>query len=184
MRILVIYATRHGATAGIAERIADTLGRRRLDATLRAASEPIDVDAYDAYVVGSAAYMGRWLGDVTSFVRHHRSSLASRPVWLFSSGPIGPDLVDKQGRDVRVASEPKEFAEFRVALRPRGTRVLFGAYDPHAEPVGIAERLTRHLPASIQGQIPSGDYRDWADIEAWANEIADELMSEPAVASR
>ena len=34
MRILVAYATRHGATQGIAERIAATLQRTGLDVTL------------------------------------------------------------------------------------------------------------------------------------------------------
>jgi menaquinone-dependent protoporphyrinogen oxidase len=179
MKVLVVYATRHGATGGIARRIADTLSSRGLEVTVRAADQAGDAAAYDAYVVGGAAYMLHWLGDVTTFARRNRGSLAARPTWLFSSGPVGTDLLDKQGRDVREASEPKEFSEFRAALRPRGTRVFFGAYDPHAEPVGIAERLTRHLPLSIQGQIPAGDYRDWADIEAWANGIADELL--PAV---
>lgn len=176
MKVLVVYATKHGATAGIAGRIADILTRRGLDVTITPADRAGDVAAYGAYVVGGAAYMTHWLGEVSSFVRHNRRFLAHRPVWLYSSGPIGTDQVDAKGRDVRMASEPKEFAELRDALRPRGTRVFFGAYDPNADPVGIAERLTRHLPASIKGQIPAGDFRDWADIENWASGIADELM--------
>lgn len=38
MKILVAYATKHGATRGLAERIAATLERRGLDATLRPAA--------------------------------------------------------------------------------------------------------------------------------------------------
>jgi menaquinone-dependent protoporphyrinogen oxidase len=181
MRVLVVYATRHGATAGIAARIAAILAGRGLETTVRAAADAGDVSACEAYVVGGAAYMGRRLGELTSFVRDNRHLLGFRPVWLFSSGPVGTDLLDRKGRDVRLASEPREFAEFRDSLRPRGTRVFFGAYDPKAPPVGLAERLTRYLPASIQDQIPAGDFRDWADIEAWANDIADELIPAPAV---
>ena len=64
-------------------------------------------------MIGSAAYVGHWLGDATSFVKQHRALLAERPVWLFSSGPIGTELVDAKGRDVRTEAMPKEFAEFR-----------------------------------------------------------------------
>ena len=176
MKVLVVYASRHGATAGIAERIADTLTRHGLDTTIRSADQAGDVAAFGAYVVGGAAYMTHWLGEVTSFVRRNRRFLGHRPLWLFSSGPIGTELVDDKGRDVRVVSEPREFAEFRDALRPRDSRVFFGAYDPKAPPVGIVERLAQHLPASARDRIPAGDFRDWDDIDAWAERIADELI--------
>jgi menaquinone-dependent protoporphyrinogen oxidase len=183
MKVLVVYATRHGSTAGIAERIAEVLARRGLEVTVGPAGEATDVAAFGAYVVGGAAYMTHWLRDVSSFVHRNRSLLARRPVWLYSSGPVGTDVVDAKGRDVRVTSEPREFAELREALQPRGTRVFFGAYDPDAEPVGVVERLARHLPASARDQIPAGDFRDWAAIEAWATDIADELAPEPMVAA-
>src|SRR5689334_15249253 len=131
MKVLVVYASRHGATAGIAGRIAGTIARRGLEVTLRSADEAEDVAGYDAYVVGGAAYMTHWLSDVTSFARRNRRFFASRPLWLFSSGPLGTDLVDRKGRDVLIASEPREFSEFRATLRPREARVFFGAYDHH-----------------------------------------------------
>lgn len=178
MKILVAYATKHGATRGIAERIAAILERRGLDVTLRPVTEPSDVGAFDAYVIGSAAYMFHWLGEATAFVRHHRSLLGTCPVWLFSSGPLGTDEVDAQGTDVRAAAEPKEFAEFREAIRPRELRVLFGAYDPEAPPAGLMERLTRMMPASREA-LPAGDFRDWTEIETWAESIADEVAALP-----
>ena len=91
MKVLVVYATRHGATAGIAGRIAGTLARRGLQVTLRSTDDTWDVAAHDAYVVGGAAYMNHWLGDVTAFARRNRGLLAGRPLWLFSSGPLGTD---------------------------------------------------------------------------------------------
>lgn len=182
MRVLVAYASRHGATKGIAERIAATLTQEGLDVALSPVQELHDVGTYDAYVIGSAAYMGGWLGEATTFVRRHRGSLAGRPVWLFSSGPIGTDKVDKNGRDVLEASEPKEFAEFGEAVRPRGKRVFFGAYDPDAPAVGTAERLAgrffRLVPA-VKSALPAGDFRDWAEIESWAKGIARDLTEAP-----
>ena len=179
MRVLVVYASRHGATEGIAERIATSLEGRSIDVTLRPADDAGDIAGYDAFVIGSAAYMFHWLKEATSFVRHNRSLLTSRPVWLFSSGPIGTDTVDKKGRDVRVASEPKEFAEFRDAIHPRGTRVFYGAYDPDGEPIGFMEQVTRFLPKAAREAMPKGDFRDWHDVQAWAGAIAEELTVVP-----
>lgn len=185
MRILVVYATKHGATRGIAEHIATRLRTAGNDVDLTDASAAGRISDYDAFVIGSAAYMGGWLGEATTFVRRNRDELATRPVWLFSSGPIGSELVDKKGRDVLVASEPKEFAEFEKAVRPRGRRVFFGAYDPDAQPQGMAERLAgrffRMMPEA-KAALPSGDFRDWPAIEAWADEIAAALSGASAPA--
>jgi len=182
MKVLVAYATRHGATRGIAERIGSTLERHGLEAAVRSVHEIRDLDGYDAVVLGSAAYMYHWLPDANEFARHHRSRLASKPIWLFSSGPIGTDRLDAKGNDVRDASEPKEFGELRATLRPRGERIFFGAYDPDAPPIGLAEKLMKLVPASRQA-LPAGDFRDWPEIEAFAEEIANELSPMPVAAS-
>ena len=109
MSVLVAYASRHGSTRGIAERIAERLRADGLDAVARPASEVTDASRYDAFVVGAAAYMFHWLKDAITFVRRNRALLAERPTWLLSSGPIGTDTVDKQGRDVLETTIPKEF---------------------------------------------------------------------------
>jgi menaquinone-dependent protoporphyrinogen oxidase len=174
MRILVAYATRHGATAGIAARIAQTLRGRGLQAEARPVGEATDIDGYDAFVVGSASYMGRWLQEASRFVREHRGILAARPVWLFSSGPVGTETVDAKGRDVLEASRPAEFGEFAAGLHPRDERVFFGAYDPNDRPVGLVETLGSWFTrmAAIREALPAGDFRDWAAIDAWAEDIA------------
>jgi menaquinone-dependent protoporphyrinogen oxidase len=177
MKVLVAYATRHGATRGIAERIAQTLEDSGLEVTLQPAERSTDVEKYDAFVIGSAAYVGGWLKEAANFVRRHRAVLTARPVWLFSSGPIGTETIDDKGRDVVKASEPREFAEFADVIHPRDQRVFFGAFDPDAEPIGLMERLGApflRMP-SVRKELPAGDFRDWPEIEAWAHGIAREL---------
>jgi menaquinone-dependent protoporphyrinogen oxidase len=175
MKVLIAYASRHGATAGIAQRIAAGLGEAGLDAEARPVAEVGDVAVYDAVVVGAAAYMFHWLKPATRFVERHRQVLARRPVWLFSSGPLGTDLVDDEGHDVLEATRPREFDELNELVRPRGEQVFFGAWDPDAPPVGFVERLLRHLPA--HGDTPAGDFRDWDAIDAWAAEVARDLLA-------
>ena len=176
MRVLVAYATRHGGTAGIAERVAAALTAAGLSAEARPVSDVSDVVPYDAVVLGGAAYMFHWLKPAVTFCRRHRAQLAERPVWLFSSGPLGTDLVDKEGNDVLETSRPKEFDELTHLLHSRGEHVFFGAYDPDAPPIGLAERFVHHIPAA-RTALPSGDFRDWTAIDAWAAQIAAELGS-------
>jgi menaquinone-dependent protoporphyrinogen oxidase len=175
VKVLVAYATRHGATQGIAEQIAATIRSAGLNVDLRKIDDVHAVDDYDAVVIGSAAYYFHWLKEASSFVREHAQALKERPVWLFSSGPVSPDKVDAQGRDVLKGSEPREFAEFPATLGVRGQRVFFGAFDPEAEPVGLMERFTRALPA-VRDALPAGDFRDWQEIEKWSRQIAGELQ--------
>jgi menaquinone-dependent protoporphyrinogen oxidase len=179
MKVLVTYASRHGATKGIAERIAQTLQRADLDVVLLPIEEAAPIAEYGAIVIGSAAYMGGWMSEATKFVRRNLDVLTHRRVWLFSSGPIGTDPVDAKGRDQLVAARPKEFEEFARSVRPRDEHVFFGAYDPDAEAVGVAEglmaRFMRLMPAA-RDALPAGDFRDWKAIEAWAEEIARELQ--------
>jgi menaquinone-dependent protoporphyrinogen oxidase len=179
MSVLVAYATRYGATQGIAERIAGTLKSEGLEVELQAAGAVRDVNRHDAFVIGSAAYLGSWLKEASGLVRRNRERLATKPVWLFSSGPLGTATKDSQGRDVLVASQPKEFVEFAGTVKPRGTQVFFGALD-HTKLRG-AHRLFSLVPAS-QKVLIEGDFRDWKQIEAWSRNIARELAATPAIA--
>lgn len=179
MHVLVAYASRHGATAGIAERIADTLGAEGLRADCHPVDEVDDPTIYDAFVVGSAAYMFHWLKDATTFVKRHRELLSERPVWLFSSGPVGTDLVDDEGRDIFEASRPREFDELHELVHPYDEHVFFGAYDPDAPAKGFAERVFKLMPVSKEA-LPVGDFRDWEAIDAWARDIAAHLKGEAA----
>ncbi|WOP19718.1 flavodoxin domain-containing protein [Raineyella sp. LH-20] len=185
MKVLVAYATRHGATAGIASRIAETLTAAGHQATASPVDQVTTLDDYAAVVLGSAAYMYHWLKPAVQFARRHRGALAERPLWLFSSGPVGATTVDDagrtvddKGRDVFEGSRPKEFEDLS-ALHPRGDRVFFGAYDPDADPVGFGERMLKRMPAA-KDSLPAGDFRDWQAIEEWAREIAASLDAMPA----
>jgi menaquinone-dependent protoporphyrinogen oxidase len=174
MHVLVAYASRHGATQGIAERIAEVLRAAGLEVEARPAASVKSLAGYDAFVIGSAAYMFHWENGAADLVRRNRAALAGKPIWLFSSGPLGTEPLDAEGRDQKVVAVPKEIPELREAVNARDHQVFFGAYLQDQKPRGLAERFVRLMPAA-RNAMPEGDFRDWPEIEAWANEIAREL---------
>lgn len=180
MKFLVVYASSHGATHEIGERIATVLERHGHQAAVEDATRVSEPETYDAFVVGSAAYIGHWLPEAAEFVRREHKLLAAHPTWLFSSGPLGSEETDTKGRDVRSAAEPDEIDEFRRLIRPRGHRVFFGALDPRA--LRLRDRLIRSTPAG-RSLLPEGDFRDWSEIEEWAADIASQFAPVEAVAS-
>lgn len=172
MTVLVAYASKHGATREIADRIAATLTAAGQPADARSTDNVSDLAGYDAFVIGAAAYYGHWLKPATEFIRAHKALLAAWPVWLFSSGPLGTKTADAQDPDVQEAALPKEFSELRDAIQPRGDRVFFGALDQ--DNLTLSERTIRRMPAG-RALLPDGDFRDWQDIDLWAKAIASEL---------
>ena len=172
MKAVVVYASKYGSTRGIAEFIAEKLRQAGTKAEVRHVGEVQNPGDYDAFVIGSAVYMMHWLKEATEFVTKNRALLANRPVWLFSSGPLGTQTRDAQGQDLRTVSEPKEIAESRELIKPRDHRVFFGALD--SGKLGFGHRMIRMLPAG-RNLLPEGDFRDWQDVDAWAESIANEL---------
>jgi menaquinone-dependent protoporphyrinogen oxidase len=159
MHILVAHASRHGATSVIATVVARALARAGHSVDVLPVAEVGDLAEYDAVVVGSAVYRRHWLEEATAFVRDNRELLAARPVWLFSSGPLGSSTV----------LAPAELPYLEQAVGPRGHAVFPGSLE-----VGLLtfrERLLRSLPRAREA-LPEGDFRDWDEVEVWATGIA------------
>jgi menaquinone-dependent protoporphyrinogen oxidase len=166
LAVLVSAASMHGATAEIAQAIGQALTERGLAATVIPPGEVLAVDGYDAVIIGSAVYAGHWLGPAKDLVNRFGDALAARPVWLFSSGPVGKPsgkLAQAMGKD------PVDLPGLRAAGRARGHRMFAGKLDRQvlSRPQRAALWVFRSL---------DGDFRDWAEIRRWAYRIAAELV--------
>jgi menaquinone-dependent protoporphyrinogen oxidase len=78
-----------GATGELAQVIGEVFTERGWDAVVVPPEQAEGIDSFDAVVLGSAVYAGHWLKPARELVERSRDALAARPVWLFSSGPIG-----------------------------------------------------------------------------------------------
>ena len=162
MRALVAVASRHGATTGIAEAIGRGLRTRGVDADVVMIDEVDDLVGYEAVVLGSAVYAGRWLEPARRFVEGHVGELAALPVWLFSSGPIGAPAKPDPDEAVNVE-------RLVTLLAPEDHRVFAGEL--------VRSRLSFAERAVVRAfHAPEGDFRDWDEIDAWAGRIAQALQ--------
>jgi menaquinone-dependent protoporphyrinogen oxidase len=161
MTVLIAYASKHGSTQGIAERISEKLRQMGKETDVRSVDAVSDPASYEAFVIGSAIYYGSWMKEAAEWVHRNQVVLAARPTWMFSVGPLGVDFMDDE-------QQPKEKAEFQESIKPRDHRVFFGSLDHHK--LSFTERM---MTKAVRA--PEGDYRNWEAIDAWAESIARDL---------
>ena len=166
-RILVTYASQYGATREIAEKIGQGLRQAGLSADVLPVNSVRDLTPYVAVILGSAVYVGKWQKEAERFLQANAAALATRPVWLFSSGPTG------EGDPVALLDGwrlPAALQPVADRIRPRDVAVFHGCINP--DKVNFIERT-----AVKALKKPFGDFRDWGAIAAWTNTITGALQT-------
>jgi menaquinone-dependent protoporphyrinogen oxidase len=163
MTVLVAYGTVGGSTAEIAEWVGEELRAAGLTADVRPAGEVTDVSGYEAVVLGAAVYAAGWHNDARRFAHRFAASLADRPVWLFSSGPL-----DTSAETTDLAPIPQAESAIR-ALRARGHMTFGGrlSADAHGWLGVVAKRMT--------SEGHGGDFRNPPRVRRWARGVAAEI---------
>jgi menaquinone-dependent protoporphyrinogen oxidase len=169
MQVLVGYASAHGSTRQIAERVGSRLSRAGVAVHVVPVAELEEIGPYDAVVLGSAIHNGAWLPGAKDVVRANSDVLSRKPVWLFSVGMVAALPRRLQGMGAREGNTV--VAEIQELIHPRGHRLFSGAVR--------RDQLSRwgRLLFRLTG-CRYGDYRVWPEIEAWAADIATALVEE------
>jgi menaquinone-dependent protoporphyrinogen oxidase len=167
-RVLVTFASRHGATRETAATVARELtraGRARggLEVVLAPVQRQPDAVAFDAVVLGSAVYGGRWLEPALQWVERMSSVLRERPVWLFSGS-------------VPTIPSPRTVGDGRWVADALGAREhrSFGGR--------VEQRLLSPAEQSWYPAVVGGDQRDWTAVTDWSVRIAAEIAERSAPA--
>jgi menaquinone-dependent protoporphyrinogen oxidase len=167
VKVLVAAASRHGATAELATAIADGVRSglpETAEVVVRRPRDVEDVSGYGAVVLGSAVYFGHWLEEARDLLLRCAVQLWDRPVWLFSSGPVGiPERPPEALLDVD--------EELRLA-RARDHQVFPGRLERAR--LDVAERA---MVTALRA--PEGDFRTWTGAAEWGASIGRALSPNP-----
>jgi menaquinone-dependent protoporphyrinogen oxidase len=167
-RILVAYASKHGATAEIAEKISQVIRRPELKTDVLSVENVPTLAVYQAVIVGSAVYAGQWRKEAVDFLTKNEAMLTGMPTWFFSSGPTGEGDPDQLVKGWRI---PEALQETVERIHPHDIAVFHGDID--TSELSFGEKLI------VKGvRAPVGDFRDWKAITNWATGIAETLMKE------
>lgn len=169
MRALVVYGTKSGCTAGIAEEIGKTLAERGFTVRVVAAEEAGRATDYDVAIVGSGVRAGNWHEATRRWVTTNADALKSMPVAFYTCGLM---ITDTSKIDEVRAYTDALIAE--TGVEPVDIGLFAGWNEPKA--FSFVERGIFKLM-----KAPEGDFRDWNVISAWAESVVPKLGTADAV---
>ncbi|WP_308197329.1 flavodoxin domain-containing protein [Candidatus Mycolicibacterium alkanivorans] len=161
MGVLVVFGSKRGGTAGLADMIGDALTETGCDAFVCPADGVADFVRVDAVIVVGALYANRWHRDARRFVRRNAEALRGLPVWLVSSGPLD-DSAERQ--DI---PPTKQVLKLVDAVGARGHVTFGGRLAPDA----------KGFPASAMAKTKAGDWRNQAHVQRWVETVVNQLQS-------
>jgi menaquinone-dependent protoporphyrinogen oxidase len=154
--ILVAYASKNGSTAEIAQAIGKELQATGKNADVVEMKTVKALAGYDAVVLGAPLYMGSVMGDMGKFVGRHRDELAIIPVAAFVVG-----IAPKDPKPGAIETAMGALVKALGPVTPVASVLFAGKLDPAK--VNFVMRKFMEM-----AKIPTGDFRDWDAITAWA----------------
>lgn len=164
-RILVTYASKAGSTAEVAGRIAKTLSDQNLPVDLQPVNKVIDLTPYHSIILGSAVRAGNLLSEVKAFVDKHEGELHQKFFGMFLVCLTMKDETEENCNTVSAYLDP-----IRSKVKP--DKEGFFAGELNASRLNFLERMLMKAM-----KAPDGDYRNWEKINAWVEELMQEMHS-------
>lgn len=168
MKVLIAYASRHNSTAEISHVIGRKISAANFAVDVKTVEDVDNLAPYDVVILGSAVYAAYWMAKAADFLRQNAEALATKHVWLFSSGPTGEGEAEAILGGWRF---PTNLMPYANRIKPYDVMLFHGCVD--IDKLETGEKLLFKATDS-----PIGDYRDWAVINTWADGIVQALVQE------
>jgi len=179
-RCIIVYGTKEGHTARLAEQIAGVLREAGTEVEVAAASalsSSFTLSNYDAALVAGSVHMGEYQGALKDFVRAQRDWLASHPSAFVSVSlsALGTDAEER----AQIEHYIEAFAH-DTGWRPGRVEHAAGALVFSQYPFFM--RQVMKLIARREGLATSGDhdYTDYARLADFGREFAATLQATAA----
>lgn len=167
--ILVTYASRTGATQGVAEAIGKTLAESGAIVDVKPMSAVTDLSPYSAVVAGSAIQASAWLPEAVDFISANRQTLSQKP---FATFLVCMTLAMPNGEKYRPFVT--DFINpVRSMVKPVSEAQFAGVLDLKKIP-SLADRIKFDISVLL-GVWKKGDHRDWNAINSWAASLNSRL---------
>jgi menaquinone-dependent protoporphyrinogen oxidase len=162
-KILVVYASKYGSTAEVAQRIGQVLSKSGADVEVCSVREARNLKTYDAFVLGTAIRMFKPLGAMSNFVFWNKGNIAKKRTAIFSVGLMLKD--DTAENRVKAAGyiDPivKQFPE----------NVSVATFAGKLDYATLPAFFRKMFAQDTSGAMAEGDFRDWEVIQAWAESL-------------
>lgn len=179
-QILILYATSHGHTGKVAERLAGQLRLRGYPVDLRQVGRlerDFSLERYGAVLVGGSVYAGKFQRSLRRFVAANKAQLERMPAAFFSVSLAG---ISRQPKELKTARRDVERFVIDTTWRPPsvgffGGAVSYTSYNP------LLKLLMRLATRSLGARDTSRDYvfTDWMVVQHFADGFADMLEELP-----
>ena len=157
MNGIVVFDSRHGATADVAARIAEQLGEGSRLVFLRdRGAERVDLSDCELVVLGGPVYAGTWSKRAAAFARLREGELAGKKFAYFLVGMVPADGTAAASRVL-----PPALADAAIASAKFG-----GAY--RWEGMNFLERL---IIKAVSGKTGDAEATDWAAVDVFSERL-------------
>ena len=179
MKTLIVYGTRYGTAAEIAEEIGKVIENEGIEVDLIDSRDikNYDISSYDMVIVGSGIKIGKWTKGSLKFLEDNKFTLSNKKVALFvTCGAANMEETIAEGQEKYL----DEVALKYLSGKPVAMGLFGSVYDPNANHGLMYKLATKFIikkRLDKQGIDTSKrlDYRNWDEIKTWAFNLTNML---------
>ena len=181
-KILVIYATWAGATHEIADEIARQMKTKlpAFDFDVLPVKEVTSIADYQGVVIGTSIHASQPIRAVNQFMKKHRADLAALPVAVFVV------CANMWEQTPKTLTETTQWINKTLERYPEIQPVSLGLFAGAVLTAGddfnnlniFFRKTIESMRDNLQKQYGKTDFRDWAAIRAWADQVSEDFSKQ------